>query len=125
MVAEMSAANLPPPEFRQTHADNVSVICILRNDSKGASRSVARGASMESGAGGNADLTPEERLVVDHVAEHGRINVREAEKLLKTKRWHTAKKLLSGLVERGILIHVANGKTRDPHAYYQLAVKSG
>lgn len=124
MVAEMSAANLPPPEFRQKQADNLSVVCTLRNNVKDRSNSLDSDAYKALGESIAFSLTPEERKVVNYLIEHGKINVSGALRILTTTRWHTARDLLRDLESRGILDYITTGKTRDAHSHYRLAQKN-
>ena len=60
-----------------------------------------------------------ERRVVNFVAEHGKINISEAIKLMPRPRWHTARDRLLSLVERGIL-HRNSRYERDPNSHFVL-----
>lgn len=121
MVAEMDAANLPPPEFTQKQRDNLSVLCILRNDVRGRSNSLDSDAYKQLGEALAFSLSAEERKIVNYLIEHGKINVSGALRILSTTRWHTARDLLQGLEDRGILDYITSGKTRDAHSHYRLA----
>lgn len=124
MVAEMSAANLPPPEFTQRRTENLSVLCTLRNNVADRSNSLDSDAYKRLGELVAFSLTKDERLVVNYVMEHGKINVSGALRILRTTRWHTARKVLMDLVDRGILDYVTTGTTRDSHSHFRLATKS-
>lgn len=121
MVAEMDAANLPPPEFKQRRADNLSVICTLRNDVRGRTNTLDSDAYMQLGQSISFSLTPEEKKVINYLVEHGKINVSGALRIMTTTRWHTARDLLAGLERRGILDYITSGKPRDAHSHYRLA----
>lgn len=121
MVAEMDAANLPPPEFRQKRADNLSVICILRNDVRSRTNTLDSDAYKKLGQSVAFSLTAEERKIVNYLVEHGTINVSGALRILTTTRWHTARDLLANLEQRGILDYITSGKPRDAHSHYILA----
>ena len=61
-----------------------------------------------------------ERRIINFVIENRTINVTQAKDLLN-RRWHFAKKILTGLVERDILDRVHSQTTeRDAFAYYTL-----
>lgn len=124
MVAEMTAANLPPPEFKQKRTDNLSVICTLRNNVRDRSNSLDSDAYKSLGQAVAFSLTPEERKIVNYLVEHGKINVSGALRILSTTRWHTARDLLVELEKRGILDYVTSGKPRDAHSHYRLASRS-
>ncbi|WP_299971548.1 ATP-binding protein [uncultured Roseobacter sp.] len=125
MVAEMTAANLPPPEFKQRRTDNLSVICTLRNNVRDRSNSLDSDAYKSLGQAVAFSLTPEERKIVNYLVEHGKINVSGALRILTTTRWHTARDMLVELEKRGILDYVSSGKPRDAHSHYRLADRNG
>jgi ATP-dependent DNA helicase RecG len=120
----MDEMNLPRPEFcqKQQEAGFHSVRVTLHNNFN------LRKVWIDSEAGrllGPAfrDLKQSELRLLNFVAENGSINVSQAHRLLpKPKRWHTVKKLLQGMVERGLLIHHhSETNRRDPNAHYTLA----
>lgn len=121
MVAEMSAANLPPPEFHQRRSDNLSVLCILRNNVRDRTNSLDSDAYKQLGQTVAFSLTPDERKIVNYLVEHGKINVSGALRILSTTRWHTARDLLASLERRGVLDYITSGKPRDAHSHYRLA----
>lgn len=121
MVAEMSAANLPPPEFNQRRADNLSVVCTLRNNVKDRSNSLDSDAYKQLGQSIAFSLSAEERKIINYLVDHGKINVSGALRILSTTRWHTARKVLQGLEQRGILDYVTSGKPRDAHSHFRLS----
>lgn len=125
MVAEMSAANLPPPEFKQSQKDNLSVICTLRNNIRDRSNSLDSDAYQKLGQAIAFSLSSDERKIVNYLMEHGKINVSGALRILSTTRWHTARTVLNGLEQRGILDYISSGKARDAHSHYKLAIKNG
>mgnify|MGYP000548383128 CR=1 FL=1 len=124
MVAEMLAANLPPPEFKQRRNDNVSVICTLRNNVRDRTNTLDSDAYKRLGQAVAFSLTPDERKIVNYLVEHGKINVSGALRILSTTRWHTARDLLDDLKQRGILDYISSGKSRDAHSHYRLAVRN-
>ena len=65
-------------------------------------------------------LTTEEKQVINFVAETGKINVSDANRLLH-REWQTARNILRGLSERGIMMRISkSGKPRDPSAHFIL-----
>jgi ATP-dependent DNA helicase RecG len=120
MVAEMMNAKLPPPEFRQERAGSLSVMCTLRNNVSDRSNSLDSEAYKKLGEAIAFGLTPEERKIVNFVMQHGKMNVSDALRIMKTTRWHTAKDTLDGLVTRGVLDRHGAGKVRNSHSYYSL-----
>jgi len=125
MVAEMVAAYLPPPEFKQKRSDNVSVIYTLRNDVRSRTNTLDSDAYKQLGQCIAFSLKTEERKIVNYLVEHGKINVSGALRILTTTRWHTARDLLVGLEQRGILDFITTGKSRDAHSHYRLASCNG
>lgn len=121
MVAEMQNANLPPPEFKQERSGSLSVICTLRNNVTDRSNSLDSEAYKKLGEAMAFGLSPEERKIINFVMAQGRMNVSDALRIVKTTRWHTAKRILDDLVRRGALDRHGSGKSRDPHSYYTLA----
>lgn len=121
MVAEMAQAKLPPPEFKQQRSGSISVICTLRNNVSDRSNSLDSEAYKTLGDAIAFGLKPDERKVVNFIMQHGRMNVSDALRIMKTTRWHTAKRTMDDLVDRGVLNRVGSGKARDPHSYYCLA----
>lgn len=120
MVAEMESAKLPPPEFRQERAGSLSVLCTLRNNVAGRSNTLDSEAYQALGEAMAFGLTPEERKIINYVMKHGKINVSGALRIMKTTRWHTAKRVLDGLVTRGALDRHGSGQPRNSHSYYSL-----
>jgi hypothetical protein len=67
-------------------------------------------------------LSDVKRQVVNYVIEFGQINVSDAQRLT-TFSWPRSRKLLSGLVTKGILSSVDErkpGKEKNPKAHYFL-----
>lgn len=119
MRDKMSEAGLPKPEFRQTSDAFTTVKVTLRNDIKQRKVWLDADASHIVGEAIFAGLDQAETRLVNWVAEHGRINVSEALRLINVKTWHAAKKKLDGLVEKKILKYHST-KQRDPNAHYAL-----
>lgn len=122
----MEAMNLPKPEFSQKEVASGfdSVRVTLRNNIK--LRKVWVDSEADSRLGKIArQLEPNELRIVNYAAEHGSINVTQAQKLFSQKRWHAAKRILTSMVEKGILIHEHKGEIlRDAHAVYKLPQKA-
>lgn len=121
MVAEMKSAQLPPPEFRQERAGSLSVVCTLRNNVTDRSNSLDSEAYMSLGEAIAFGLSAEERKIINYVMQHGKMNVSDALRIMKTTRWHTAKRTMDGLVDRSILDRHGGGKVRNSHSYYSMA----
>lgn len=112
---------LPAPEFEQKKNNSPFVRVTLRNNVKGRVGWVDKDASDLIGESIFGSLDPHSRRIINFVAEHKRINISQAMRLIQ-KRWHTTKKLLMSLVERGILCHVSKF-SRDCNAHFVLCNK--
>jgi ATP-dependent DNA helicase RecG len=120
----MASMNLPGPSFEQKEVAKgfMSVRVTLRNNRKQRrvwlDSDVSRLVSPELAK----ELTLEETRVLNFVSEHESINVSECQRLLPhIKTWHSAKKLLSQLADRGILVHVHRKDIeRDPDSCFTL-----
>jgi ATP-dependent DNA helicase RecG len=121
MVAEMEHASLPPPEFRQLRSGSFSVICTLRNNVADRSNSLDSEAYRSLGEAIAFGLDTEERKIVNYVMQHGKMNVSDALRIMKTTRWHTAEKTMLGLVDRGVLDRHGDGKPRNSHRFFTIA----
>ena len=121
----MAASNLPRPEFaqKQTQSGYNAVRVTLRNNIK------LRKLWIDSAAGrvlqpqSWRDLSPTELRILNYVAEHGSINVTQGQKLVAASgmRWQRVKKILTAMVERGLLVHHHSSTIeRDSHACYRL-----
>lgn len=118
----MQDSGLPIPEFRQKQVGHSVVRVVLRNNIK------QRKALIDSAIAASiispeifVTLKDDERLVMNHVAEHETINTSQAVRLTG-RGWQSAHRLLARLAARGILRHHHNGKDRDPHAYFSLVI---
>ena len=121
MVAEMRHASLPPPEFRQLRSGSFSVICTLRNNIADRSNSLDSEAYRALGEAIAFGLDIEERKIINYVMQHGKMNVSDALRIMKTTRWHTAEKTMLSLVSSGVLDRHGDGKPRNSHRFFTLA----
>lgn len=116
----MARLGLPAPNFRQTQANAAHVRVTLKNDIEHRKAFVDSDAFKVLGEVLSSSLNEYEKRIVNHLAERGTINVTEAARI-GGKRWQAAKKVLAGLVERGILDHVHHPTIeRDANAYFVL-----
>lgn len=121
MRDSMIASRLPKPEFEQKDINFGLVRVTLRNDIKHRRVWVDKDASAILGAAIAQTLSPNEKKVVNFVAEYGDISVSQAHRLTGLKTWHAAKKLLLSLKERNILVDRRNpALDRDPGARFIL-----
>lgn len=116
----MGKLGLPAPTFRETTLSSAFVRVTLKNDVEHRRVYVDSNAFEVLGETLSKTLDEFERRIVNHVAEHGTINVTEAARL-GGKRWQAAKKTLVGLSRRSILDHVHSQTVeRDANAYFIL-----
>jgi ATP-dependent DNA helicase RecG len=101
----MAEYRLPKPEFEQKSADGgtYAVRVTLRNDSK--FRKALPDARLSGLLGESIlkSLDERERIVLNFVVENRHINVSQCQRQLEMARWHTAKRLLIGMVRKGLL----------------------
>ncbi|MDX6613229.1 MAG: ATP-dependent helicase RecG [Blastocatellia bacterium] len=122
MRETMQNMNLPDPQFRQTETGiGFSQVWVtLKNHIKQRKVWIDSDVTIALGDALAKNLKPEEKRVLNFVAEHGKINVIQCHRLLPSlAKWHSAKRLLMRLVEKGLLIHVSRGK-RDNKAHFVL-----
>jgi ATP-dependent DNA helicase RecG len=116
----MSKLGLPSPLFQEITATSAMVRLTLMNNIEHRKQFVDSDAFEILGEEIASGLTDQERRIVNYVAEHQTINVTEAAKLTGV-RWHTIKKRLEGLTERGVLDHIHDAVVeRDRYAYFVL-----
>ncbi len=116
----MKEADLPEPEFVQKEVAFHQVHVTLRNNIEARKTFVDADALKLLGESVYEQLSSEEKLVINFIADKGKINVSDANRVLR-KNWHTAKQILDALGERDILLRRSKtGKVRDPSAHYIL-----
>lgn len=121
MRDEMLSMGLPQPQFVQQEVGHSQVRVTLKNNSKQRRQWVDKDVIEILGEQEANKLTEHERRVVNYIAEYGRINVSQAQRLNGNRMWHTEKKLLTRLTDAGILEHVVReGVVRDQDAHYIL-----
>jgi ATP-dependent DNA helicase RecG len=117
-------ANLPEPEFAQQEIGTHQVHVTLRNNIEARKEFVEAGALKLIGESVYEQLNQEEKQIINFIAEKGRINVSDANRLLQ-KDWQTAKRTLDDLAGRTVLMRRSRtGKPRDPSAHYVLRRRS-
>jgi ATP-dependent DNA helicase RecG len=115
----MVASDLPAPEFEQKQIGNAFVRVTLRNNQSLRHEWIDKDATDIVGEAMDKLLSAKERRCINYVADHGKINVSEAQRLLGEKTWHAGRSVLQGLVTKGILEYVSK-YDRDPVAHYRL-----
>ena len=119
----MLEMELPAPEFTQGEVGGAKVCVVLRNNI--AIRKVWVDADVANliGLAIANSLTENEKEIMNFVAVHGSINISQAQQLTR-HTWHTARKLLQKLEQKGILAYVRRkGTERDVKAHYILRVR--
>ena len=119
----MKGMSLPPPLFEQTQSGigNAMVRVTLRNHIKQRKVWIDSDVSVLLGEALSRNLSREEKRVLNFVAEHGKINVTQCHRLIPSlAKWHSAKRLLIKLVEKGLLKHVHSSVIRDNNAHFVL-----
>lgn len=116
----MEAAGLPHPRFRQESDRLSKVVVTLRNNIEQRKTWIDRDLSTHVGAQLAASLDADEIRVLNFVAENQRINVSDTQRISSRHSWSGAKRLLEGLVAKGLLRFVSQYE-RDPKAHYTLA----
>ena len=104
-------------------AGSHSVICTLRNNVSNRSNSLDSEAYKILGETIAFTLNQEEKKIINYVLEHGKIKTSDALRILKTTRWHTAKKTMDGLMVRGILALHGEDTPRNPKRFYAMVRK--
>lgn len=119
----MEKSGLPAPVFSQKELGNVLVQVILKNDAEHRRIYVDSQAYRVLGATLSKALNENEKRIINFVAENRTINVTQTGNIIN-RRWQFCKKLLTGLVDRGILDHFHDPKIeRDRNQYYTLKKK--
>lgn len=115
----MKDCELPPPEFSQKEIGHYQVHVTLRNNYEARKTFVDANAAKIIGEAIFSSLEPREKLVINHLAENGIINVSDANRILQCD-WRTARNLLDRLADRKIIERVSSAKERDPKAHFRL-----
>jgi len=121
MKATMGEMGLPVPEFRARPDVGTHVTVILRNKIKQRKAWVDSDIASVVGASLARLLSDQERRCLNFVAENGSTSVSDAQRLT-SQSWPACKKLLDGLVSKGVLTHThRTDLERDPKARYTLS----
>ncbi len=115
----MLANNLPAPEFEQKQIGNAFVRVTLSNNQSLRHEWIDKDATDIVGEAMDRLLSVKEKRCINYVADHGKINVSEAQRLLGEKTWHAGRSVLQSLEQKGILEYVSKYE-RDPNAHYCL-----
>ncbi len=121
----MAAMSLPEPEFNQNRSEVGSALVrvVLRNKIKQRRAWIDRDVSKVVAEAIATGFTEAEIRAVNWAAEHGKITISDASKLLNTS-WQSAKRLLFDLTERKVFQYVRfkpfEKDKRDPKAFFRL-----
>lgn len=119
----MVGMQLPEPEFRQSEIGHSIVRVTLRNNIKQRRAWIDQDVSQIVGESLAADLTEDEKRALNWLAEHGKISISDANKLLGLS-WPAARQLLLGLAKKRILQYVRfrplEHNVRDQRAFFRL-----
>lgn len=116
----MEASGLPHPVFEQQSDRLSKVVVTLRNKIEQRRTWVDHDLSQVVGAQLAASLSPEEIRVLNYLAEHQKMTVSDAFRITTVKTWHTARKIMGGLLKKGLVEEVKKMQ-RDPKAHFILA----
>jgi len=119
---ELAKENLPPAIFAEKSANTPFVRVAIHNDIKNRKLWSDEDSMRVLGSFVFEQLSDAERKVMNYVIEFGHVNVSDAQRLT-TFSWPRCRKLLAGLVDKGILDHVDErkpGKEKNPKAHYVL-----
>jgi ATP-dependent DNA helicase RecG len=120
----MQGRRLPLPKFEQKEvaAGYISVRVTLQNNRKQRKVWIDSDVTKFVPEHLAKDLSQEETRILNRIVEHGSINVNECHRLLPhIKTWHSVKKLLMRMTDKGLLVHKhRNDIERDPDACFVL-----
>jgi ATP-dependent DNA helicase RecG len=121
MKQVMLESNLPQPVFEQKEVGNSSVRVTLQNNVELRKVWIDRDASWLVAQKIFNNLSQDEKRIINYVAEYKAINVSQAVRLLQSN-WPAARKMLDGLLDKGILNRNRKPKSvaRDTKSVYVL-----
>jgi ATP-dependent DNA helicase RecG len=120
MRDSMLKMELPLPEFVRREHNFHSVLVRLRNDYKQRKVWLDADAVHVVGEAIFKTLTQDEKRAINLAAEHGEISVSDFQRLTQ-KTWHTSKRILENLKQKGILLdRRRKGIKKDTKARYFL-----
>lgn len=116
----MRASDLPDPEFTEARGPISKVTVVLRNDIEHRRVWIDTDLTAIVGAQLATALSDEEKRVLNYLAENGRMTVSDAYRITTVKTWHSARRIMDDLLEKG-LVNEVKERTRDPKAHFVLA----
>jgi ATP-dependent DNA helicase RecG len=119
----MAEMKLPAPEFRQVDSNHAIVRVTLRNNIKQRRTWIDQDVSRLVSEAIAADLTENEKRLLNWAAEHERFTISDAHKLLDIS-WQAARSLLLDLARKRVIQYIRFKKyekdRRDPKAFFRL-----
>lgn len=116
----MQTFGLPAPRFMQSEVDGITVKVVLENNVAFKKQYVDARAVEIVGHMKFIQLSEKERLVVNFTAEHGKITVSDASRIIRGG-WKQVKSLLDKLCLQEVMQRVSPmGVDRDPKSHYIL-----
>lgn len=116
----MQTFGLPAPRFAQSDVDGITFKVVLENNVAFRKQYVDARAVEIIGHSRFLLLTEKERLIVNFTAEHSKITVSDASRIVRGG-WKQIKSLLDSLCARDVMQRVSPlGVDRDPKAHYLL-----
>jgi ATP-dependent DNA helicase RecG len=118
MRALMREANLPDPIFVERTAGTFQVSVTLKNDAEHRKQFVRTEAAADINPDVYASLSQSEKMIVNYLADQGRVNVTDASLVIGVD-WRGTKAILDELEEKKVIARSV-GKTRSRHRFYCL-----
>lgn len=123
MRSAMQSASLPEPRFRQIEAHAHQVHVTLENDIVSRKSYISRKVFAHVPEDVFETLNAEEKSIINFLSNGKEMNITAAS-LVTEKSWPTAAKMMSTLVEKGIVVVTTKrGRSRDSSKTYRLAEK--
>jgi ATP-dependent DNA helicase RecG len=116
----MEQSGLPMPKFHQESDRMSKVVVTLRNSMQQRKTWIDRDLTRHVGETLAKSLTSDEIRVLNYLAESGQITVSHAHRITSLRTWHSARKLMDGLLKKGLVKEIKT-KVRDPKAHFVLA----
>jgi ATP-dependent DNA helicase RecG len=116
----MEQSGLPVPKFLQESDRMSKVVVTLRNNMEQRRTWIDRDLTRHVGETLARSLSPDEKRVLNYLAETQQMTVSDAHRITDLRTWHSARKLMDGLLRKGLVKEIKT-KVRDPKAHFVLA----
>ena len=117
----MERSHLPLPDFAESAGPMSKVVVTLHNNIQHRRAWVDKDLSGVVSDSLAASLSDEEKRVLNYLAENGQMNVSDAFRITSVKTWHSARKIMDRLIEKGVIKEIREDKVRDPKAHFVLS----